>query len=471
MRKITLLLTFVFTSFFALGQTPCGTISPLDCDEVDSSLPLNLNFDGTEGGILTTGFTMVDPPSSALAADAAVADPVITGLISSNLSVSGGTLSVTATNGINFSQLSGSPSSTLTNSQMNALGVGFIAGSGITDVSASISQPNFAGSTNNGSNGAQQAGIWLGLNENNFAKLVVVKESATQQKVQLALEQTDPGNSANLLIAELNTSPFNISGITSITFRLSINPADNSVSGYYSLNGAAEVQVGGGTGFLNAPASFLNGVDHDSNIGTANLTYAGIMTSTRRATGGTLVISYDSFSVQETVPPATPFVAHVNFQDQTSVPPVPYLVDYGKQFGNASVVIGLDAYAYGWKLASNGTPIDASNEATNNSTGVGRNRLGGAYGGSSDQAKLEGTLVHFQGDNILDNTGGGQAWAGQPRGNELIWELEVPNGIYDVTVSLGDQGNDVDSRHSATVEGYTIVQAFVPTPNENRNLR
>ncbi|WP_375583359.1 malectin domain-containing carbohydrate-binding protein [Cyclobacterium xiamenense] len=163
------------------------------------------------------------------------------------------------------------------------------------------------------------------------------------------------------------------------------------------------------------------------------------------------------------------FTVNVNFQDRTTTPPDGYLVDYGKQFGHATVLFEGTEYPYGWKLKSDGTPIDASDEAANNSNGVGRNRIAASYAGASEQQKLEGTLVHFQGDNILNATGGIQSWSGQPRGNELIWEIEIPNGIYEVTIGLGDAGSDRDSRHSAAVEGYTVVPAFVPEEGENRS--
>ncbi|WP_317045517.1 PKD domain-containing protein, partial [Algoriphagus antarcticus] len=164
----------------------------------------------------------------------------------------------------------------------------------------------------------------------------------------------------------------------------------------------------------------------------------------------------------------TPYEARINFQDNVTIPPTGYEIDFGQAFGTKTLAVGGDTYAYGWKLRSSNNPFDASHLATGNNNGVGRNRLAGGYGSASDIEKLEGTLVHFQGDNIRNNNGT-SGWPNQPRANELVWEIEIPNGIYEVTLSLGDQGNDVDSRHSATVEGFTVVPAFVPTPSENRN--
>ena len=813
MKNFTLLSILFFFTTGTFGQTPCGTISPLDCDQVEVSLPVNLDFNGSVGGILSTGFTMVDPPSSRLAADDAGADPDVPGLLGGNLSLLGSALNVTATKGINFRQPTGGLASGNTNSQMNALGVGFVATSNIINIEATLAQPNF--DTSSPDNRAQQAGIWVGLNENNFVKLVAVNRNGTNQSFQLAVEQSVgaiPGANQNLTIEELNTADnISASGAT-ITLRLSIDPSTNSVTGFYSLDGATEVQVIGATNALIMPASFLAGVDHDNSTITQALTYAGIMTSTRNSTGGSLEIAYENFSVIEDipVPPATvtapyrvnvagsdytfngdlfqvedisyvvgtsttstnpyavvggngdlyiprrfgadfgyafpiangtytvalhmvenfrtapntrvfdviieddvviddidlfvtagektpyiesfdvtvsdgelnidflatvdggivmaieilpvtlsdateiltfaitgetapasidtgagtisievengtgltglvptitlsngatiaplsgvtqdfeagvvtytvtaedgnttqdyavtvtealpplsmetditvfalasqtggatidtdagtiaievangtnftilsptitlsvgasidplegsntdlddgsatytvtaedgfttkvytvtvtealaPFSAFINFQNNPSftTQPTGYLADYGKAFGNAAVTVNSTAYDFGWKRLSDNSPIDISNEASNNggtgpTGGAGRNRITGTYSGASNQEKLEGTLIHFQGDNIISNTGGNQSWSGQPRGNEVIWELEIPNGTYEVTIGLGDKDvNNLDSRHSATLEGLTVIPAFVPAPGQTK---
>ncbi|WP_228780275.1 hypothetical protein, partial [Aquiflexum lacus] len=153
--------------------------------------------------------------------------------------------------------------------------------------------------------------------------------------------------------------------------------------------------------------------------------------------------------------------------------PVGYLPDYGKQFGFSSVTVDGVDYAFGWKLRSNGEPIDVSEASDNGGTtafgGAGRNRISTSYASAPIEDQLEGTLLHFQGDNIMNTTGGVQSWAGQRRGNELFWELEVPNGIYDVTIGLGDKDiNNIDSRHSATIEGITIIPAKVAVAGEVR---
>ncbi|WP_172675964.1 PKD domain-containing protein, partial [Croceitalea dokdonensis] len=306
MKQFIYISVLVLTSFVTFGQD-CTPISTLPCNQVDVTLPVNLTFDGTEGGILATGFTMVDPPTSPLAADEAINDDDVPGLIADNLSISGGLLNVEATKGINFRQTTGSPNSTETNSQMNALGVGFIASSNVIDIEATFATPDF--STTTPVNGSQQAGIWFGLNENNFAKLVLVNRNG-DKRVQLAVEQSANGlggNGQTLTIAEINVDNVSITGINNISLRISVDPNTNTVTGFYSLDGAPEVQVVNGTNALAIPSTFLQGTDHDNNVTTDSLSFAGIMTSTRRATAGSLNISYDSFSVMEDVPtpPAT----------------------------------------------------------------------------------------------------------------------------------------------------------------------
>ncbi|TRZ43495.1 malectin domain-containing carbohydrate-binding protein [Robertkochia solimangrovi] len=525
---------------------PCYLLSPLDCSEIAQSLPVNLNFDGAQGGILNTGFTMVDPPSTPLSADVLEADADTPGLIADRLSLSSGYLMVDATRGINYNKPSGSAN---TNSQMNALGVGFTTSVRVLNVEASLQQPDFSQTSDNRS---QQAGIWFGLNEDNYVKLSVIKATATQQKIQLFVEQTNPANPTGaLLLDELNTANFNIAGITDIQLRLEVSPLDNTVRGYYILDSGSEVLVGNAS--LPIPDSFLEGIDHDQDSGTDPLSFAGIMTTLRTDTGGdasSMVISYDSFDVSEmpndasemlsfgipdlgvsgiingttvetyvpfgtditalspditvspfaTVDPASgvstdftspvtytvtaedgttttdyqvsviaetqPFAAHINFQNNSDDAPAGYLKDYGKEFGFSALNINGTDYNYGWKNSASQLPEDISEEAANNSTGAGRIRIGN-YATATIQEKLTGSLIHFQGDNVL-NTDGTLQWDGQPRGSEHYWEIEIPNGIYEVTLSLGDKSTSIDSRHSATVEGYTVVPAFAPAIEETR---
>ena len=164
------------------------------------------------------------------------------------------------------------------------------------------------------------------------------------------------------------------------------------------------------------------------------------------------------------------FQVNVNFQDKATIPPAGYLKDYGKEFGFSSATTLETEYDYGWKRLSDDTPFDVSEDAAGNKTGVGRNRITATYATASEQEKLEGTLVHFQGNDVF-NIQGTREWKLEPRGNEVYWELAVLEGDhnYTVEIGLGDKNTTyIDSRHSATVEGYTILSAFKPTPGQTK---
>ncbi|WP_416448195.1 malectin domain-containing carbohydrate-binding protein [Leeuwenhoekiella sp. A2] len=641
-------------------QQSCGNISPYDCSEIPVTLPLSLNFSGSGSA---SGFTMVSAPSSRLYEDAYGANSTVTGWNPNKLNMSNGYLTVRATRG----SFNGSA-----NSQMNALGVGLQTASGLINIAAKIAQPRFDRSY--GDYG-QEAGIWYGIDEDNIAKVVVQKRpsswfSSRKQRIRFTIEHRE--NDGSIKVFDINTDDFSWStyGNHALSFRLEIDPATKEARAFYTIDNGNEILVQeDDEEFLNVPSNFLAGVDHDSNGGTPNVSFAGIATSTNGARNGYLDVSYDSFNVTQeqtlnsannityfevptqlgaavinasahtveaevevgtdlsslaptvlvsqgaTISPesglprnftspveytvtaengnvqrwtvnlsadipedlrlsfnknaldfegdygssiasqsvnvsantgspefalsddpdssdwlimpvansentytlgqlefgiqaglsagtystviiatdasglgyepasitvsltisgeAPPIVdnfeAHINFQDNATIPPSGYLKDYGKEFGNNSVEIDGESFQYGWKNSETKVPFDASNEAENNSNGVGRNRLGSSYTGATIQEQLEGTLVHFQGDNILSPNGASQTWITQPRGNELYWELEIPNGVYQVTVGLGDESNDIDSRHSATVEGYTVIPAFMPAQKENRS--
>ncbi|MGB3774021.1 MAG: T9SS type A sorting domain-containing protein [Leeuwenhoekiella sp.] len=157
------------------------------------------------------------------------------------------------------------------------------------------------------------------------------------------------------------------------------------------------------------------------------------------------------------------YSAFINFQDKNTTPPSGFIKDYGKPFGNGSFVSIGKTFNYGWKNSVTLMPIDLSDDASNNGNGVGRNRLGTAYNSSNSAEKLEGTFIHLQGYHNSE-------WQNQPRGTEAFWEIEVPNGIIEVTMSFGDKGEFTDSRHTATVEDYTIVAAFEPQTGETRTV-
>ena len=110
----------------------------------------------------------------------------------------------------------------------------------------------------------------------------------------------------------------------------------------------------------------------------------------------------------------------INFQLAGAPTPTNYLEDTGELFGDRG-----NGLRYGW---------------SSDHTDVSRDR-----GIAADQ-RLD-TLVHF---HQFQN-----------------WELEVPNGTYEVTVSIGDA--EFDSTHTLRVEGNTLWNSVPLLPGEFLN--
>ena len=107
----------------------------------------------------------------------------------------------------------------------------------------------------------------------------------------------------------------------------------------------------------------------------------------------------------------------VNFQSDEATPVTRYLVDNGNVFGPRGGVL-----SYGWST-------DHSDQSRERSA-------------TADQ-RLD-TLIHFE--------------AGQN------WEFQLANGVYEVTVAVGDPANN-DGVHTVNVEGVNLFNAVPDTNN------
>ncbi len=118
---------------------------------------------------------------------------------------------------------------------------------------------------------------------------------------------------------------------------------------------------------------------------------------------------------------ATGFVSRVNFQQATWPVPAGYAADSG---------LGFDPLrTYGWVTSGTQTPLDLDPTAAKRRLSVGDARLGSLI--------AVPTTVMTQ------------------------WQQKVPNGNYDVTVSVGDRYSN--NKSTVTVEGLPAVTAFKPT--------
>lgn len=128
----------------------------------------------------------------------------------------------------------------------------------------------------------------------------------------------------------------------------------------------------------------------------------------------------------------------VNFQDSATVTPTGWLRDFGQSFASRNSAQQGTGNKYGWLRLSDKAPLDLRAN--------GRKR-------SSPSDLLLATFMHMQGNSIPSFTG---------TKVEGFWEGQIKNGVYDVTVSVGD-ATQIDSKHYINVEGVSAINNFVPT--------
>ncbi|NJL57114.1 hypothetical protein HC928_19700 [bacterium] len=124
---------------------------------------------------------------------------------------------------------------------------------------------------------------------------------------------------------------------------------------------------------------------------------------------------------------ATPLNVSVNFQPAAAPVPANFIADTGAAYGARG-----GGRTYGWLAEGNDQPINAAINTRD------RNRVG-------IPQELD-TMIHMQ------YTAGGNG--GLPN-TPIYWEYALPNGMYNVTVSVGDQPS-YDSQHRIYVEGQVI---------------
>lgn len=131
----------------------------------------------------------------------------------------------------------------------------------------------------------------------------------------------------------------------------------------------------------------------------------------------------------------------VNFQDSTTSAPSGWLKDFGQPFGKRTSPQQGSGNKYGWLKLSDKSPL--------NLRANGRKR-------TSPSDILLATFMHMQGNSVPTFTGAKI---------EGYWEGQIKNGLYDVTVSVGD-GTQIDSKHSINVEGVNFINNFIPTSSQ-----
>ncbi|WP_236683086.1 malectin domain-containing carbohydrate-binding protein [Demequina globuliformis] len=132
-----------------------------------------------------------------------------------------------------------------------------------------------------------------------------------------------------------------------------------------------------------------------------------------------------------------------------------YLRDYGQAFGPKTRADQGSGLVYGWKGQTTEDDLDISVGGT--TPGNGRDR-----GTAQADMRLD-SIMHMQPSGLPN-------FNGTPL--DAYWELQVPNGEYEITVGVGDAqpGNDPEN-HVINAEGETIISGFVPSGANGQNSR
>ncbi|WP_147264145.1 OmpL47-type beta-barrel domain-containing protein [Desertihabitans brevis] len=503
----------------------CTPLSTLGCDALVPEPPVALTFDGAGGGLVDgdgegTGFTLVDPPSARLAADGAPSNPEVPGFEPSLLDVADGTLTVEATRGIQYAD---NVQTTGTNSLLNALGVGVEAADAVTTVRTTVVAPDFDATAN-----AEKGGLWFGLDEDNLVNLSVQNQSGTNVRVQF---QREVGGKVVGATDEKNSAVFPEG--TDVALTMVLDAEAGTAVGSYQVGGAAPVSLGSfpvpasffegaALGEGGTPASLAGVFATERNEATTPVTVTfddfGVQVERETAPGNTapeVLLTGDRTLVegqQTRIPVGTfdedddevavtvaglpeglaytdgvisgtlaqdtvaeqPYTVEVtgddgtatstasftitvlddlaldiNFQPATAPVPAGYRADTGAAFGDRG-----DGLSYGWVAQGGDTPLDMSKNARlRDRTGI--------------DPRLN-TLMHLQYRDI-QTVFGGSISCTTNQCEPGAWELAVPEGLYEVTVSVGDQpgaGTVYDSRHAINVENGVAIAQFQATSAE-----
>jgi hypothetical protein len=239
----------------ATGSVVCG--APGCTTPV--SLPFTLPFSADAGGVVDrdgrgTGFTLIDESSRG------------SGLVPSalHLDSAAGEFRLTTTAGIAIRRV---------NTQDNAIGVTVPADGRAVILETSILAPP------PGSSSFEQAGLWYGLSEDNYAKLVIISRNGTRAHF---LHEGAGDVRRSLYGPALLAQPGRI------TLRMRIDTVSRTVTGTYETAGGAPARMGTWT----LPGGLLN-----STAGGDPVSRAGLLSS-HRLGAQPLLYTFDWFDVR-----------------------------------------------------------------------------------------------------------------------------------------------------------------------------
>ncbi len=497
----------------------CAPLSTLPCSALAVALPYSLSFNASVSGTLAdkngagTGFTVAVPYSGTrLPADGSPSVPAVPGYQPANITASGGTLKLIANKGIDY---------LTNNNQINILGVKVLQ-SGIFSIEVSLVNPINGTSSQQGGiwyGLNDHTSIKLDISGNkvelrrefNDISSNVVGTANTDQRITAAISNlnaktvrlrlmidsanntaegfysTDNGNTYTSTGAGYPSSSINIAGmgLTGVsayaaiyaTYRNATTPATYSFqnfSVYDSPEGAASVLKFSSDSLTYT--IYKSGMVASQSVNlTASVGHPSVRFTAVNApwlvlpAAGTGTINFGSTNINTSLTPGTykgsiiasatgyksdtlgirliivdgiatdPF--YVNFSDPNTVPPTGWLRDYGQAYGPRSGLYQSTGLQYGWKKRSDGTAL--------NITGNGFNR-------NTPEDVTQSTLIYMQANNLSGTFSGTKTQA--------YWEMRLPNGTYDINVSVGDGAvNSETQSDNLNVEGVKAISGFVPS--------
>jgi N-acetylneuraminic acid mutarotase len=256
----------------SLTVGPEGHCSPLPCEDLLVDLPYVLTFDQDHGFLhdragVGTGFTYVQPAPHGIG--------YAPGYLQMDLTA--GVLNITTRAGLQFQT---------SNNQDNALGVGIDAPSQISVLTTTIVNPPV------GTGNFEQAGLWFGVDQDNYVKLVVIS-TPQGTKIQHLLEV------GGVQVAEKKTGVLNVAN-SRLQLILRVDPITRIVSSRYRIDNQGTHAV---AGYATPPEFFsFDAAGIDPTIGTRS--FGGIFASHRSA-AASVVYSFDDFSVTAEALPAS----------------------------------------------------------------------------------------------------------------------------------------------------------------------
>lgn len=498
--------------------TPCTPYSTLACSQLPVTLPYSLSFTSAVANTLPdkngvgTGFTVAVPYSGTrLSADGTPAVPAVPGYQASKLTVTGGRLKLVTNKGIDYVN---------NNNQINILGVPVVKAGKLTIEMSIISPYNGTLSQQAGLwygiNDKYSVKLVVRANrvelhrEVNDVSSSVAGTSNTDQRISATISNLNTSTVRLRLVIDsaANTADGFYSldgGATYVNIGTSYPKTSVSISGMgltgttvyagiYATHRSATTAVtytfddfsiknvvqnipnflkfssdslvytvykGGSvtsqsttltanTGSPTVSFSVLNAswlTAPTAKLGTISVGSSNIKTNLEPGSYKGLIVASASGYQKDTLAVRVIVVkgistnaVNVNFQDTLTVPPTGWVRDFGQAIGSRTGLYQSAGLKYGWRKRSDATPIDLTKNGFDRNT--------------PEDITLA-TLIYMQANNVTGTFSGTKT--------QSYWEMNVPNGTYDVTVCVGDgKVENVTQTYNINVEGVKAIAGFVP---------